>query len=56
LRFDEEVVGVGFALMGFGSFAEVHRTLHISSTAYVSIEMLYTFVTIYDFQQTLLTR
>jgi hypothetical protein len=52
LRFDEEVVGVGIALMGFGSFTQIHRTLHISSTASLSIEMLYTFVTIYDFKQT----
>src|SRR5437762_3005524 len=51
LRLDEEEVGVGFALVGLGGFAEIHRTLHISSTAFMSIQISHSFVTIYDFRQ-----
>src|SRR5260370_41124321 len=36
-RLDEEKVGVGFALVGLAGFAQVHRPLHISSNASVSI-------------------
>ncbi len=49
-RLDEEKVGVGFALVGLAGFADIHRTLHIPSTPVMSREMLFKFVTIYDFQ------
>src|SRR6266404_2009881 len=32
LRLDQKKIGVGFALVSLGGFAQVHRTLHISST------------------------
>src|SRR6266705_348764 len=51
LRLDEEEVGVGFALVSLDGFSEVHRTLHISSTAFMSIQISHLFVTIYDFRQ-----
>src|SRR6266566_326089 len=50
-RLDEEVVGVGLALVGLACFAEIHRTLHISSTAFMSTQISHLFVTIYDFRQ-----
>src|SRR5437879_5965734 len=50
LRLDEEEVGVGFALVGLGGFAEIHRTLYIQSTRVMSREIQSPFVTIYNFQ------
>src|SRR5271167_2500659 len=49
--FDQQVVGVAFALPSFGRLADVHRTLHITRDYLQSSRILTSFVTIYAIQQ-----